>query len=137
MRVLLATLFSIVHGLNAAGAADDLRAVTYFLRGLAIRETAGCAAAIPHFEIALRHASDYSTAWLELARCKGKLGSQSGRIAALKKLVAADSQNAHAWSELGLALHLAGDMAGALRSLENLARIDKAAAEALQLTIWL
>ena len=85
----------------------------------------------------MRFAPRYWTAWRQLIQCSGLLGSQAGKFAALERAVAANPQNPEALAELGLARHLAGDTAGALRTVEDLARIDKPAAEALQTKIWL
>ena len=137
MRTLFTTILCILPCFCATDPSDDPRAISYFLRGLAIRDSVGCAAAISHFELAVRLAPNYWDAWRQLIQCTGLLGSHAGKLTALERAVAANPENREALAELGLARHLAGDMAGALRSVEDLARIDKPAAEALQMKIWL
>ena len=137
MRTLLALILCILPCFCATGPSDDPRAISYFLRGLAIRDSSGCATAIAHFELAVRFAPKYWTAWRQLIQCSGLLGSQAGKFAALERAVAANPQNSEALGELGLARQLAGDTAGALRTVEDLTRIDRPAAETLQMKIWL
>ena len=78
----------------------------------------------------------------------GLHGGSSSNVADYSALKLASSQHSkerlrltrktrEALAELGLARHLAGDTAGALRTVQDLARIDKPAAEALQKKIWL
>jgi hypothetical protein len=114
-----------------------LDAVVDYLRGMRTLQRTGCAAAMPAFESAVRADVRHADAWLELARCRGRLGNIKGKIKTLRRAVAASPASDKLRHELGLAYVLAGDRPAALAVAQELRaakRIDAAAK--LELLIW-
>lgn len=104
-------------------------------QGILTTHTENCQTALPYFERAVALDSKSAEAWYELGMCKGRLGQQAAKAAALDKAIAARPTYTAARHQLILALRLAGQTKEAQHQLAELRKYDAALAAGVEKAI--